>query len=458
MYVEQYSMYDEEAGNYSEVMFQFAAHTLSFDSTALGRYAQLFVQIKISDNTTVLFNDNYKLNSPYFKDDYVQDFYDIRKYPLKPGQYKMEMTFTDAFDVQKSTSGSILLKVEDKTKHITFSPAMAMQKIVPSTDENSILFRNGFEMLPYFSNYFPTELTVIPTYFEMYNPQEVHVPLILVESLKNKETGELIPSYTKNTRLSLEKTNSRIINVKIDSLETGSYTLRYHLLTTKKELVAFMEYDFDRYNEREKILSDASTIVLDPQFQKSISEDSVQYYLASLIPISGTTDALNIKSLLKKRDSEASRKYLQSYWVQTTNNKSATEAWLKYKHQVVQVQKTFGTSILKGFETDRGRVYLQYGSPSNIIVRESSPSEYPYEIWQFDKIKNFSNKRFIFYNPDLVGNHYVLLHSDMIGELNNYRWEQALSKRNSANYNIDDPNDGNSRHYGGNSRTLFEQK
>ena len=113
---------------------------------------------------------------------------------------------------------------------------------------------------------------------------------------------------------------------------------------------------------------------------------------------------------------------------------------------------------MDGFETDRGRVYLQYGAPNSIITRETSPTEYPYEIWVYDKIKIYSNRRFVFYNPDLVNNAYRLLHSDMVGELQNYRWQQALSKRNSPNRDIDDPNDGNYRHFGGNSRELYEQR
>ena len=121
------------------------------------------------------------------------------------------------------------------------------------------------------------------------------------------------------------------------------------------------------------------------------------------------------------------------------------------------VQKFYASNFMAGFETDRGRVFLQYGPPSTITIRETSPSEYPYEIWVYDRIKNYSNKRFVFYNPDLVNNGYRLLHSDMLGELQNYRWQQQLSKRNSPNQNIDDPNDGNMDSWGGNSRELYEQ-
>ncbi|MNE52490.1 hypothetical protein D3C80_1471650 [compost metagenome] len=126
-----------------------------------------------------------------------------------------------------------------------------------------------------------------------------------------------------------------------------------------------------------------------------------------------------------------------------------------YKKNVVLVEANYGNNFQSGFETDRGRVYLQYGQPNTIIVRETSPSEYPYEIWHYYKIKNFSNKRFVFYNPDLVNNAYRLLHSDMVGEQQNYKWQEMLVKRNNSGQGVDSSN--GSSQYGTNSGYYYKQ-
>lgn len=152
---------------------------------------------------------------------------------------------------------------------------------------------------------------------------------------------------------------------------------------------------------------------------------------------------------------------MEKFWIamakKTTPTQKPYDLWLSYKAQVQLVQKKFGILRMPGYETDRGRVYLQYGSPSSMIQEESSPSEYPYEIWVYDKIQNYSNKRFIFYNPDLANNSYILLHSDMYGEVQNYRWQHDLTRRNSPIRDIDDPNDGNVDHFGGNSSLYYNQ-
>ena len=86
-----------------------------------------------------------------------------------------------------------------------------------------------------------------------------------------------------------------------------------------------------------------------------------------------------------------------------------------------------------------------------------SDSEYPYEIWRYNKIGAFSNKRFVFYNPDLVNKTYRLLHSDMIGELKNQAWPQELSKRNTRNGGVDNPNSNVIDKWGENSMDDYRQ-
>jgi len=214
-------------------------------------------------------------------------------------------------------------------------------------------------------------------------------------------------------------------------------------------------YLFQRSNDIE-VEWDLATLVLDPIFQESITDDSVEYYLESFIPISKAVEVKNIISTLKSHDINAQRKHIQAFWLLTAP-KNTTEAWLKYKAQVQLVEELYSNNFQEGFETDRGRVYLQYGAPTNIVQKETSSNEYPYEIWQYNKIGSFSNKRFIFYNPDLVNNGYRLLHSDMIGELKNPGWPQILVNRNTTNGNIDDPNADVQKHYGTNGNDLFRQ-
>jgi len=43
----------------------------------------------------------------------------------------------------------------------------------------------------------------------------------------------------------------------------------------------------------------------------------------------------------------------------------------------------------------------------------------------------------LFYNPDLMGNNYVILHSNARGELYQENWKVILHRRNTPLYNHD---------------------
>jgi GWxTD domain-containing protein len=310
-------------------------------------------------------------------------------------------------------------------------------------------------IIPRLSTFYPTELTAIPVYFELYNSSQLEDSVCGIKQMIINEKGQEMVDYTKFTRHKTTEVLPVLRKVDISMLPTGKYTLSYTLLSRSMIELSSQTYEFERSNDIDLSMQ-SETVILDPNFQGSISDDSVAYYLESLIPISKSAEVKNIISTLKSKDLEKQRKHIQAYWSLTSPG-NAYDSWIRYKAQVQLVEKLYSNNFQEGFETDRGRVYLQYGAPTNIMQKENSATEYPYEIWQYNKIGNFSNKRFVFYNPDLVNNTYRLLHSDMIGELKNPGWPQVLAKRNTNNGNVDNPNQFMQDRWGDNSNDLFRQ-
>ena len=446
--------YDPASTEYIELKFQFDSHSLTTIKENAWYRSKVLVNIKIEKDTIKIVNANYSVESPKFQDSIIEDFFDVRRYGLKPGNYDLILSFKDVNSIQPAIISKQQITVPDLHSKFAISDIQICENIRETSEEN-ILSKSGYDLFPRLINYFPSECRFLPTYLEIYNPLKDSTKLRLKTvfySLENKKEKERI---TKTLDVMVSQITPIIQKNDISNLPTGSYKLSYFLLKDTLVLCS-TSYYFDRTNNLPDFIV-SENIVLDPIFQSSIPNDSLVYYLASIIPVANAMEIPIITKIIKEHDKEKMRKYIQSFWVATSGRLNASSAWLQYKEQVKMVDRIYKTSIFKGYETDRGRVYLKYGPPTAIATRETSPSEYPYEIWQYDKIKQFSNKRFIFYNPDLVNNHYQLLHSDMQGELKNYRWQQLLTKRNSSNQNIDDPNDGNIDHYGGESSDVFQQ-
>ena len=94
---------------------------------------------------------------------------------------------------------------------------------------------------------------------------------------------------------------------------------------------------------------------------------------------------------------------------------------------------SYGSKINKGYDTDRGYIYLKYGAPNVVKTSEMNVKAFPYEIWRYYKIGNFTNKRFVFFSPDNLKNEMVLLHSDLFGERYDPQWKYKILSRSMKN-------------------------
>lgn len=456
VYLSEGQFYLPERGNYIEVQLNFTGYTLNYITEENGTFAEVEISQVFSQNDTVVVADRYLLKSPEVVDSIVEDFYDIQKYLLKPGEYTFDLMVKDVNSSQEALTVSKTIEVEDYSKGLAISSFTAAEVISPNPQNQSIFTKIGYDVVPMLGNYYPTEIENMLYYIEVYNTDQGLDDSVYVieQKLIGRDVNIDLDQYTRYFRYKESPVQPVSKVVDISLLPTGAYTLELNILDREKMVIARTSFDFDRNNTEEVNELAYESIILDPAFEESIHTDSTAYYVASLIPISRQAEVKNIIRLLKKKDKEQNVRYLQAYWKQAAPN-NAYEEWMKYKAQVQSVERLFATNYQVGFETDRGRVYLQYGSPNSVIEQPSSPAEYPYEIWQYDQIKQFSNRRFVFYSPTNLNEDYRLLHSDMIGELQNYRWKYALNKRNTPDSDLDDPTGGAKPHFGGNSSRYY---
>jgi len=104
--------------------------------------------------------------------------------------------------------------------------------------------------------------------------------------------------------------------------------------------------------------------------------------------------------------------------------------WQKYTTAIAYADSAYGACRnYHGAETDMGYVYLRYGPPNTIVKRHNETDYYPYEIWHYHRAGPFTNKRFLFFSPHMVAECFVVLHSDMLGEVQNSDWLHQLRNR-----------------------------
>ncbi len=442
-------------GNYIEIHIQFVGYTVNYISTENGLMGELAVQMTISQNDSIINSDAYRLNTPIIVDSIIDDFYDIKRFALNPGNYKFSIQLMDLNSIKEPVKAAFSVNIDEFSDALSISDVLIAETAYKD-DQESPFYKSGYAIIPRISTFYPAELSYLPSYIEIYNMNELTDTVFgLKQYITNAETGEELSELTVFSRHKPEAVVPVFRKIDISTVPTGTYTLNYTVIDRNFIELANQTFEFQRSNDIESTINMAE-VTIDPAFQESITRDSVSYYLLSLIPISKPSQVKLIIQEYKSKNEESQRKMIQGFWRETSGLKMYDE-WMRYKSQVNQVQDIYSSNYQKGYETDRGRVYLQYGPPSRKFIKENSSSEYPYEIWEYNKIGVFSNKKFIFYNPELVNNQYKLLHSDMVGELKNPRWSYELAKRNTKNGNVDDSNEYNTDSWGNNSREMFGQ-
>ncbi|MBX2972999.1 MAG: GWxTD domain-containing protein, partial [Flavobacteriales bacterium] len=219
----------------------------------------------------------------------------------------------------------------------------------------------------------------------------------------------------------------------IAELPSGNYVLAVEARDRSGTLIARRDQFFQRNNpiRYNYDLQSMNTLDLDGRFDGAFSNrDTLVGHIASLRPIADPLEAKIIDDRHKDKDMELMKRFFYSFWA----NRSADpeKAWEAYRQEVVKVNRMFGCRVLKGYETDRGRVYLKYGAPNTMMDRFNEMGTLPYSIWHYYRAGRFTNRRFVFYQPDMVTNCFQLLHSEVPGEMNNPQWNNLLHVRNVA--------------------------
>jgi GWxTD domain-containing protein len=252
----------------------------------------------------------------------------------------------------------------------------------------------------------------------------------------------------------------------IEDVETGNYNLVVELRNSENKLLESKSFFFQRYNDMpiEYIIEDELTAEdeLNLTFVgKYNSPEELEEYLQCLHPISTQQEISYVNQGLRKNTLNVlmMKKFLYNFWKQRNPNDPEGE-WLKYWADVEKVNAAYSTNHKKGYDTDRGRVYLQYGAPNTISPSYFEPNTYPYEIWHYyvlqDRKLNAdqNNRKFVFANTEGGTSEFDLIHSDARNEITNQRWHHDLHSRSSQSINFDVEDAGGQ--YGSRSRDFFE--
>lgn len=430
-----YATFDSPDGPYIETYLSIDAKSVIYSRLPDGSYqGTVYILITFKQNNEIKAFKKYELHSPQVPDTLNRDFHfiDQQRFLLPNGTYDFEIQLSD-----QNTKAEVTPYIQSVTVgYPEGKPAVSGIELVKSYTRNEIpgeITKSGYDLIPNVYNFYPQTENKLIFYFELYNMEErvgkgeKFLLSYYVETFENNQIVKELASVKKETA---KPVSAVLTEMNISNLPTGNFNLVVEARDQRNQAVASNKLFFQRSNPYARLTLNDLTAgdPADTFVEKITNPDTLKEYVNSTYPISSALEKNFLKGNIRTADLATLQQYFLGFW-QRRNPEDPRKAWEAYKYLVLVAQHNFGTPVKKGYQTDRGRVFLQYGPPNVRAERYNEPSNYPYEIWQYYTLGNQSNRKFVFYSPDMVTSDFFLLHSDAIGEFNNPRWQVDLRGR-----------------------------
>lgn len=245
------------------------------------------------------------------------------------------------------------------------------------------------------------------------------------------------------------------------AVPSGNCELLVEVLDKAGKPVTASAQPFQRSNpgmptpRAEDVLGARATATSDDELKGTFVADLdsalLPHYLLSLRPVATVAEAAFVETLAAAGTTRQRRAYLYHFW----KKQSATEAaerWAEYRRRIDYVDGKFANKTFRAYETDQGRVYLQYGPPDQIFTERNDPQRAtansdgrPYQIWNYYKLRNVgiaeganqTNRTFVFFQRNLGDPSPRLIHSNARGETADANWRSIIGQKFSGRSQFD---------------------
>ena len=420
----------DSTSNYIEFYYSFNQASLTLYETDSSRNVQGTLTISIKDSLTgeVLLDKTWSVLNPVADSmNSEKSLIGVLSFILEEGLYNCTINGSDAVNPSKSKTITEQIIVKPFLDgQIGLSDVQIASNIIQdSQNKESIFYKNTFEVTPNPTAVFGEGQPCLFYYTELYNlpPVSTEEGLRLDQLLFNSR-GQLILSKRKDLNRSV-KSRVEVGRVMANKLPTDTYTLTLNLVDSITNAGVSSSKRFFVYNPSivyVDTFQQQISPVLSTQFGAMSEEELDDLYSKSrYIASNQEQDRYDALTTV-----EGKREFLYNFWKARDENPSDdyNQSYNSYLKRIEDCNLRFKAMSKEGWKTDRGRVYLTYGEPSEIERYPNQIETRPYEIWSYHNLEG--GVFFIF--ADLFGfSDYQLVHSSKRGELRDESWQRRIT-------------------------------
>ena len=448
------TFYSPMIGSYVETNLLIHAASLSYQKLNNGNFqGAVNITIMFMKGEEVANFSKIRLDSPTVNSmSNIADFIDHQRFMLPDGIYEMIISMSDASSPDKEYVHKEEITLDYAEKSISIS-SIELLNSYEKADENAPtkFTKSGYNLIPKVYSFYDANESQLAFYCEIYHTDAIlgtNEPFLISYHIQGFESKHTINNFSGFKRAQSSDINPLLVSFNINDLASGNYTLLIETRDKNNTLLTENSIFFQRSNPNAKFnTNNLYSISSEKMFTLKYNDlDSLREYVAWLYPQASYIEKQFIFHQTKSADIDILQRFLYSFWAER-NELDPEYAWEEYKKLVAAVNKEFRAGRTRGYQTDRGRVYLQYGPPSIIVDRSFDTGNsgftatantedggyqegglVPYQIWRYDIMGTQRARTFVFANKHIAAQSYDLIHSDAQGEIYNPQWQTELTR------------------------------
>ncbi|MEM1116368.1 MAG: GWxTD domain-containing protein [Bacteroidota bacterium] len=422
-----------------EVYVSFGAATLPFAEDSTGHVAALPVTVEVLPVATAAPEGVARV--PVYAQDIVyryvvgdpgalttgQVFVEQVRAAVPPGEYELALTVTPAGASELQLRRDLTVPDYGGGQGSALSSVQLARAITRADDRDDPFFKSGLSVAPNPDGFYGEGIPVVSYYAEVYRPPASGDEYTLLTYLaESDQAGPLPGRQTRQTR-AVRPVDVVAGRLDVGDVPSGIYYLRLVVLDAANEAVAEQTkrvYVVNPNVER----PEAAVAVMDYEetLFAAMAEEELEETLATLEVIATPREQAQMRALTSNDDR---RRFLAAFWRgrDLDVRPEVNDALRQFNERLALANDRYQEIGREGFQTERGRVYIKYGPPSEIDRRVFEANLYPHEVWVYENIPGEGRSLFVF--ADRFGSDtYELIHSDVTGETSMASWQESLRR------------------------------
>ncbi len=413
-----YSRFSIEGGVYLDVYLMIPQSIFTFIEVEDGWEASVVIQ-------TALIQDDIV---PYDPDRWTRTYRapdkksianltwvpDISKFYVEPGDYTLQVTMVDVHSKKQQTMRRpISLNLYPKDE-LSISDITIASQVVEAKTENEFT-RYGYDVVPNAQRTFSATAPMMYYFFEAYGlsgtgAYDLHTQILSLN-------GDVVQDFPVSNKKMPGTSVVEWGGINTAGLGSGIYKLAVEISDGVTKQTTNQKRTF-------YVLRETASQQNEPE-QKQDYAGLSRVQLDDIYKVVSIVMDKNEKRLYENSDEVGKRSVLTTFWERRDPDPetAVNEFKVQFYQRVQLANRDFGSDADSGWKTDRGRILIKYGPPSNIENQQSSLEEKPWITWQYYEIEG--GVYFIFVDRSGYGS-FQLVHSDARDEVQDADWERFL--------------------------------